>query len=399
MERQIYPESIEDKLYLETNCSLNGNNEKLSQTNDLQEFIHEMKIQYNDLETENKELKSSLLESEQSRSKYYDLYQTTPTGYFSLTENGIINTTNNTGASILGTDPDNIVDNNFINYIALNYRNIFNKTIVKSLKFDESQSCIVKLNGNEDDVCADIRVTPIFDDKNKFNEFRVYLTDITKYKNSELELRTKYEELLEKMNDRAEKLLKVNEKLEKKIDENKISDQKLRASEKREQTRSEEFARVLYAVPAAVWISHDNKGLWITGNQLSYEFLGIEPGENASKSLPPGERPETFKIFKDGIEIPAEEMPIQLSSAGKEICNFEFDFVYPNNNVRHMMGNATPLYNENGEPRGSVSVFMDVTKNKNAEIKMEKLVKELARSNKELKQFAYVTSHDLKEPL
>ena len=100
----------------------------------------------------------------------------------------------------------------------------------------------------------------------------MYLTDITKYKNSELELRTKYEDLLEKMNDRAEKLLKVNEKLEKKIAKNKISDQKLRASEKREQARSEEFARVLYAVPAAVWISHDNKGLWITGNHLSYEY-------------------------------------------------------------------------------------------------------------------------------
>ncbi len=174
-----------------------------------------------------------------------------------------------------------------------------------------------------------------------------------------------------------EKLLKVNERLEKKIAKNKISDQKLRASEKREQARSEEFARVLYAVPAAVWISHDNKGLWITGNHLSYEYLNLEPGANASKSSPPSERPETFKVFKDGVEIPAEKMPVQLSSSGKEIKNFEFDFVYPDNSIRHMMGNATPLYNEDGKPRGSVSVFMDVTKNKNAEIKMEKLVKEL----------------------
>ena len=399
MERRINPENVEDKLYLDSSWPLNNKAESFGQTNDLHEFIHKLKIQYNNLETENKELKKSLFESEQSKNKYYDIYQTAPIGYFSLNENGIISTANNTGATILGIDPHNIVDNDFTNYITSDYRNIFNETILKSLKSYESGICEVKINGKQKNIYVDIRVNPILDDKNNFKEFRVYLTNITKYKNFENELRTKYEDLLEKMNERAEELLKVNERLEKKIAKNKISDQKLRASEKREQARSEEFARVLYAVPAAVWISHDNKGLWITGNHLSYEYLNLEPGANASKSSPRSERPETFKVFKDGVEIPAEKMPVQLSSSGKEIKNFEFDFVYPDNSIRHMMGNATPLYNENGKPRGSVSVFMDVTKNKNAEIKMEKLVKELARSNKELEQFAYVTSHDLKEPL
>ena len=63
-------------------------------------------------------------------------------------------------------------------------------------------------------------------------------------------------------------------------------------------------------------------------------------------------------------------MPINLSSGGKEIRNYEFDFVYPNKKVRHMIGNATPLYDENGNTRGSVSAFIDVTQSKNAESKM-----------------------------
>ena len=88
------------------------------------------------------------------------------------------------------------------------------------------------------------------------------------------------------MDARVSELLLVNESLEKIIAKNELSDKKLRASEKREQARSEEFARVLDAVPAAVWISHDKDGLWITGNQLSYDYLDIPQGANASKSLP-----------------------------------------------------------------------------------------------------------------
>jgi light-regulated signal transduction histidine kinase (bacteriophytochrome) len=99
------------------------------------------------------------------------------------------------------------------------------------------------------------------------------------------------------------------------------------------------------------------------------------------------------------MEMKPEEMPVQLSSRGIEIRNYEFDFVYLDNSIRHMMGNATPLFDENKNPRGSVSAFIDVTQNKEAEIKMKELVNELERSNKELEQFAYVTSHDLKEPL
>jgi len=95
----------------------------------------------------------------------------------------------------------------------------------------------------------------------------------------------------------------------------------------------------------------------------------------------------------------AGEMPVQRSSSGTKIRNYEFDLVYPDKKIRHMMGNATPLYDENKNPRGSVSAFMDVTERKEAEIKMAELLKALERSNRELEQFAYITSHDLKEPL
>ncbi len=138
-------------------------------------------------------------------------------------------------------------------------------------------------------------------------------------------------------------------------------------SEKRERARSEELAAVLDAVPVAVYIAHDPQALQITGNRLSYEWQRIPVGTNFSKSAPEGERPEMFRLFKDGVEIPPADMPSQMSVAGIEVNNCELDIISADGNIRHVLGNARPLRDEQGNPRGAVSAFIDITKRKKAE--------------------------------
>ena len=60
---------------------------------------------------------------------------------------------------------------------------------------------------------------------------------------------------------------------------------------------------------------------------------------------------------------------------------------------------SAPIIGPNGEIAGAVAVESDITKEKEAEKKMSRLVRELKRSNAELQQFAYIASHDLQEPL
>jgi len=90
-------------------------------------------------------------------------------------------------------------------------------------------------------------------------------------------------------------------------------------------------------------------------------------------------------------------MPSQMSAAGIEINNCELDIISADGEKRHVLGNARPLRDEQGNLRGSISAFIDITERKKAEAKLketldnlEKLVEErttqLEKAYKSLKE-------------
>ena len=108
------------------------------------------------------------------------------------------------------------------------------------------------------------------------------------------------------------------------ITERKQAEAVLRESESRYRERAAELQTIMDAVPAAVWIAHDQMCRVITGNRAAYERFRLPPDTNASLTAPTDLPQSHPKICQNGVELPPNDLPLQISAAtGVEISDFE----------------------------------------------------------------------------
>jgi PAS domain S-box-containing protein len=195
---------------------------------DVDELIYELHVHQIELELQNEELRESQLNLENSRNEYFDLYNFAPIGYMSVDKKGIILNCNLTGATLLGSDRNNLCKKALIQFIEPEYRNNFHHHI-KNVQDNGSKETIeiklIKMDKNS--FYAHLETMKIQDGNENFKGFRIAFTDITAQKETEKVLQDHNANIQKMLNVEINDLEKTEIRLERMIEKYKISNQEL----------------------------------------------------------------------------------------------------------------------------------------------------------------------------
>ncbi|MFA5329768.1 MAG: PAS domain S-box protein [Prolixibacteraceae bacterium] len=126
-----------------------GSGLQLSESDALK-LIHELQVHQIELELQNEELILAQEHAEDVSTKYAELYDSAPTGYFTLSQKGEILELNPAGAKMLGNDRENLKDRPFQLYVSNASKPIFNLFLEKIFAGNIKQTCELTLSTNTD---------------------------------------------------------------------------------------------------------------------------------------------------------------------------------------------------------------------------------------------------------
>ena len=147
---------------------------------------------------------------------------------------------------------------------------------------------------------------------------------------------------------------------------------------------------IIARAPVPIAIAHDPDCRFISANRALAALLRLPETSNISLTPSSGEPP--YRIQQNGQDIPAAELPMQYAIGHRTSVSNEIEIVRADGTVVYVQNDVEPLYDTHGRIYGCVSVCVDHTFRKLAEIG-------LRDADRRKDEFLATLSHELRSPL
>jgi len=279
---------------------------------DVERLVHELGTHQIELEMQNEELRMAQENLEVSRSRYSELYDFAPVGYFTFDTDGLLQEVNLTGAHLLGIDRRMLINKPFSVFIAdAESRNIFHAHLVEVLRKQIRQTCEIRLKSKTGPVFyAQLQSIAVDDCKGNIIGCRTTVIDIT---------------------------------------ERKQADEALRRSE-------EKFSKVFRCSPERMAITTLKEGRYVDVNEEFLHFSGFSREEVIGRTS------QELKVWIDPSE--RDEVVKRLCEKG-EVNNYETRFRNKDGEIRTVLWSAEVI--DYGGEQLILALTRDITERKQAE--------------------------------
>jgi PAS domain S-box-containing protein len=156
---------------------------------EIRRLLHELEVHQIELEMQNEELRRAQKELEESRERYFSLYDLAPVGYLTLNEKGLILEANLTAATLLGTARRQLIRRPVTHFILNEDQDIYYLHRGQLFEYAAPQTCDIRMVKADGTIFwANVKATAMLEADNSLT-CRVVITDTTDRKRSEEALR------------------------------------------------------------------------------------------------------------------------------------------------------------------------------------------------------------------